>query len=189
MKEYNKIIRELPNICTLMNAICGIVALLISVFYKSFAAINVACMLIAVGGFFDAIDGRLARRLKLSSEIGKQLDSFADSITFGITPMCAFLAVHSIGNTNKISLPEIFIASFYISCAVYRLARYNVSDYTNYFIGLPTTAAGIFMSFYTLTSNLLMNKWENNIYYTYFSYTLIILLGIGMISTIKVNRI
>lgn len=184
----SKIINNLPNTCTIINAICGIFALMISVFYKSCEVINIACILIAIGGFFDAIDGRLARRLKLSSELGKQLDSFADIITFGITPMCVFLSLHSITRDNTTSLLEIMIAAFYISCAMYRLARYNISDHTNYFVGLPSTASGMFTSMYIFISNF-NNTWVKSTICTYVSYSLIIFLGLAMISKYRVNRI
>lgn len=184
-----KFINNLPNICTIANAICGIVALMISVFYNTFEIINIACILIAVGGFFDAIDGRLARRLKISSELGKQLDSFADLITFGITPMCVFVSLHCINNRDIITLLEILIAAFYISCAMYRLARYNISDHTNYFVGLPSTASGMFMSMYVFISNLTATMWTESQIYTYVSYTIIVLLGLAMVSTFKVKRI
>lgn len=184
-----RIINNIPNICTIANAVCGIVALMISVFYKTFAVINTACILIAIGGFFDSIDGRLARRLKISSELGKQLDSFADLITFGITPMCVFLSLHSIINNNRIDLLEILIAAFYISCAMYRLARYNISDHTNYFVGLPSTASGMFIGLYTFISNILAPKWESSLIYTYTSYSIIVILGIAMVSSFRVNRI
>lgn len=184
-----RIINNLPNTCTIANAVCGILALMISVFYKTFEVINIACILIAIGGFFDTLDGRLARRLQLSSELGKQLDSFADLITFGITPMCVFVSLHSINNDNEITLIEIIITAFYISCAMYRLARYNISDHTNYFVGLPSTASGMFMSMYVFISNLTADMWDNSIVYTYVSYTLIIFLGCAMVSKVKVNRI
>lgn len=190
MGEYKeKIIKIIPSSCTLINAMCGIMALLISVFHKTHIAIDVACFLILLGGFFDSIDGRLARKLKVESEIGKQLDSFADNITFGITPMCVFLALHSIGQDNRVSLPEIMIATFYIACTVYRLARYNVSEHMDYFMGLPSTAAGMIMSLYIFISKLTIHHWSGEVLYTYLSYGFIILLGLAMISTIKVKRI
>lgn len=184
-----KIINNLPNMCTMANALCGIFALILALFYKTVVVINISCVLITIGGCFDAMDGRLARRLKLSSEIGKQLDSFADLITFGITPMCVFLTMHSLNNENYLSLMEIFITGFYILCAMYRLARYNVSDYTNYFEGLPTTASGVLISMYIFISNLTFDAWTGNLLYTCTSYSLIIFLGCAMISKFRVNRI
>lgn len=184
----SKIISGIPNMCTIANAVCGIVSLMLAVFYKTSEIITISCVLIAVGGFFDSIDGRLARRLKLSSDLGKQLDSFADLITFGITPMCIFLTLHSIHHDHHITLIEIFITALYISCAMYRLARYNISDHTNYFVGLPSTASGMFMSMYIFISNF-NSSWLQSDIYTYISYGLIIFLGLAMVSKFKVNRI
>lgn len=189
LQKNKEIIKYLPNFCTLLNTMCGILALMISVFYKSFLAINCACFFILLGGIFDALDGRLARKLNATSAMGKELDSFADLITFGITPMCVFMSLHSVVNSNLVTMPEIVISTCYISCAVFRLARYNVSDCTESFEGLPSTASGMFMSLYIFISNFTHHLWQGQLAYTIFSYGLIVFLGLAMISTVKVRRI
>lgn len=189
MSQLPSCTKWIPNLCTLSNAVCGIIALSISAFYRNHIAINIACILIVVGGFFDYIDGKLARKWQVSSPMGKELDSFADLITFGIAPMFVFLALHSVGNDNPVTLPEIVISTFYISSAIYRLARYNVSDHSTYFLGLPSTASGMLMSLFIILSNIFRKHWAGHMEYTVFSYCLIVFLGVAMISTVKVNRI
>lgn len=189
MTATARLIRNTPNICTFCNAICGVMALLIAMCYRSHQAVMVACALIVVSGFFDAIDGRLARRLQVSSQMGKELDSFADVISFVIAPVGIFLAMHSVGNQNHPHIWELLVVTFYICCGVYRLARYNAGAYTTYFQGLPTTAAGCLMSLYLVISNHHITLWAGNICYTLVSYGFICLLGLAMVSNVKVNRI
>lgn len=184
-----RILVNLPNTCTLMNAICGILALLIAVFYHTPESIKYSCFLITCGGFFDGIDGKLAKRYNVTSELGKQLDSFADSITFVITPVCVFLSLHSIVNCDVVCLHEIIIVTFYICCGVFRLARYNITECKPYFEGLPTTSAGVLMSLYIFISVINIDKITENMVYSIISYAFIILLGIAMISKFRVNRI
>lgn len=187
--DKRKILMNLPNCCTLLNALCGCVALLISVFYQESTVIRGACLLIICGGFFDGIDGKLARRYEVSSLMGKELDSFSDLITFVIAPVCVFLAMHSMVSGIRVNVMEIVIIVFYTLCGVYRLARYNVTEVAGYFEGLPTTAAGGLMSLYILVSNIHIEKWAGNMVYTIISYTFISVLAVAMVSRIKVNRL
>lgn len=187
--KTNKLLMNLPNFCTLLNAICGILALLISVFYQNQFAIYVACIFIAIGGFFDGIDGKLARRYKVSSALGKELDSFADLITFVIAPVCVFLSMHSMNNHEHVNLLELVIIVFYIVCGVFRLARYNISERSAYFEGMPTTLSGFLMSLYIFISNYLCINWSGNFIYTCISYGIIAFLGCAMISKVKVSRL
>ncbi len=185
----NKVIMNLPNLCTLLNAICGISALLIAVFHPYEHAIYVSCVCIAIGGFFDGIDGKIARHYQVSSPIGKELDSFADLITFVIAPVVVFLSMHNIVNVRHVSMLELVIIVFYVVCGVYRLARYNVSERTPYFEGMPTTFAGFLMSCYIFISFMFFMDSVNTILYCGISYCFIACLGIAMISKVKVSRL
>lgn len=186
MKE--KIIKGIPNTCSVLNAFCGLMAILLTVFYDGKNAINVACLLILCGGLFDSMDGLLARKLEATSDIGKQLDSFADLITFGIAPITAFLTLHSVNMNHRIHLIEIIIAAFYVLCAMYRLARYNVSAYRPYFQGLPTTAAGVIMSWHVFICNMFVDNMKKRPTFGMMCSILIFMLGLLMISKIKVGK-
>lgn len=185
----NRWIKSIPNACSMGNAFCGLLAILMTTFHKGEDPINLACIFIMFGGFLDSIDGFLARKLNASTPIGKQLDSFADLMTFGIAPVTVFLSMHMLIVQSRIHILEICIAAFYVLCAIYRLARYNVSDYTDYFEGLPTTASGVFMCLYIFLSNMFVSTWKYNDYYTGVSCVLILLLGLMMVSKIRVNRV
>src|SRR6185437_9388241 len=136
-----------PNLITLSSMIFGLVSLW-SAHNGEFA---LAGWMIIYAVLTDRIDGLVARALKATSEIGMQLDSFADFLNFGIAP--AFLVLTYL--THRRDLPYgdgaahylLFAAcGAYMLCAVFRLARYNVlSDDqvpTKIFFGFPTTLAG-----------------------------------------------
>ena len=107
----------LPTIVTMGNMICGFVSIL-SVLNQKF---EVAAWLIVAAMALDAFDGRLARMMKTTSQMGAQLDSMADLVTFGIAPALLM------GKTCA-SLPNIFLWSiglFFMICSAFRLARFN----------------------------------------------------------------
>jgi CDP-diacylglycerol---serine O-phosphatidyltransferase len=86
----------LPNILTASNLLCGILAIIFTLYGR----IDLAPVLILFALVFDFLDGFLARKMKLSGELGKQLDSLADMITFGVAPgiMCFVLLIISGGH-------------------------------------------------------------------------------------------
>ena len=73
---------NIPNLFTAANLMCGVLSIILT-----FAGrIDLAPFAIFLGGIFDFFDGFLARKLKVSGEMGKQLDSLADMVTFGLAP-------------------------------------------------------------------------------------------------------
>ena len=150
-----KRVSVLPNLLTLGNAACGLLAL-----SKAIDALAVVgteperfdtlleqgCWLIFLAMIFDALDGRVARLTDSMTEFGAQLDSFADAITFGVAPalMCKVLLE---GANPAFSHPRIsFLAAAAFSLmAVLRLARFNLEtdedDDHMMFRGLPSPAA------------------------------------------------
>lgn len=135
-------INSLPNILTLCNINLGIGAI-IAAYYGYF---SLAGLFIIIGAVFDRLDGQVARKYQLTSEMGKQLDSLADAITFGIAPAITIFMV-SFTETAVLG----FIATIiFVTCGVYRLARFNILNYTDIFVGLPITAAGFLMALLTL---------------------------------------
>ena len=139
----------IPNSFTMGNMLMGFFSILFSAKYVSpfgnHDYLVIAGFLIFIGAIFDASDGAVARALKVESEIGMQLDSFADAVTYGIAPgVLAYQAfLHE--------LPELFCgvssgviaAAIFPVCAVYRLARFNIEDGGKGFKGLPSPPAGI----------------------------------------------
>lgn len=127
---------KIPNTITLCNAICGMLVILLG---------NpvLGAYLIIAAMILDTIDGLAARALNVKSELGKQLDSLSDLISFGVAP--AYLFYHLFSDT------EALLASiFYVLSALYRLAKFNTLDYMKDFNGLPSPAAAGIVSGYIL---------------------------------------
>lgn len=136
-----KVKYQIPNIITLSNLLCGA----LSVYFVTQGNLPLAAILILAGAFLDFFDGLAARILGVSGEMGKQLDSLADLITFGLAP--AFIAMHLAGafeNDAAFSIwafTPIIIAPF----AAYRLAKFNIDvRQTTDFIGLASPTNALF---------------------------------------------
>ncbi|WP_409292859.1 CDP-diacylglycerol--serine O-phosphatidyltransferase [Peribacillus sp. SCS-37] len=130
---FNKITRAVPNLFTMGNLLCGV----LSITSTMSRLIEAASVLIFISAFFDLLDGRVARRLKVNSEFGVQLDSLADIVSFGVAPALIF---HSIAS------PSILTSLAFILFPIlgaFRLARFNVKPTIGYFSGLPIPAAGL----------------------------------------------
>ena len=109
---------------TLGNAICGTGALFSSMTYLETGArdrIYVACALILGALIFDILDGRIARWRQKSSAMGRELDSLADVISFGVAPAVMAYACGMRGLYDRV------ILAYFVACGVSRLARYNVT--------------------------------------------------------------
>lgn len=130
-------LKHLPNAMTCCNLLCGCVGIV--------AAFNndllLSSYLIVIAGIFDFFDGFVARLVKASSAIGKELDSLADMVTFGVLP--SIIIYHLILESVP-DLPSIWKCYFAFVIAVFsalRLAKFNIDErQTSGFIGLPTPA-------------------------------------------------
>lgn len=140
LTTYNLITRHIPNFLTCCNLICGCFGI-IQVFNGS---LENAVYLIWIGAAFDYVDGFAARALHVKSEIGKQLDSFSDLVTFGLLPSVILFFILN----ERTEIPYLPYIAFLIPVfSALRLARFNLDDkQTENFIGLTTTATGLFIS-------------------------------------------
>ncbi len=136
--------KHIPNLITLSNAFAGCCAVA-CVFAGAYP---MAALFVALGLLADFLDGVLARILQVKSELGKQLDSLADMITFGVVPGAVFYQLLSAAPTttsaafNAFALPGFLFPVF----ACYRLAKFNLDTRQSLsFLGLPTPAATIFV--------------------------------------------
>lgn len=138
----------------------------------------------ALGAFFDFFDGMAARILKVQSEMGVQMDSLADMVSFGVAP--GFIMFHLMSETPN--LPDLLIENYTMApfmaflipvLSAFRLAKFNVDTrQTDSFIGLPTPANSLFIGslpFIISGSFALQLPWFNNYY---------ILLGITILFSI-----
>nr|WP_316642584.1 CDP-diacylglycerol--serine O-phosphatidyltransferase [uncultured Roseateles sp.] len=136
---------------TLANAFCGVGALFAVMSYlqtRDVKHIYFACALIPVALVFDVLDGRIARWRQQSSAMGRELDSLADVISFGVAPAAIAYGCGMQGLYDRI------ILVFFVACGVSRLARYNVTAESlagddgkvKYFEGTPIpTSLGLVM--------------------------------------------
>lgn len=115
-------------------------------FHKNGEFLVISSYLIGVAAFFDFLDGLTARVLNQYSEFGKELDSLADMVTFGVVPGVIMyqLIFQALPENNLVGLA--LFSSCIPICSALRLAKFNVGDnQINNFIGLPTPANAIFI--------------------------------------------
>ena len=165
-----KHISILPSLITILNGVCGFTAILLASkgaeqallevpadSQKSYFAMSGYMILLAM--IADMLDGRLARRVEGTSSFGSQLDSLCDVISFGAAPVFLMLKIvecklelTSFAGDNSVQRFIWLAAAAYLSCAVIRLARFNVENEEDEsahmsFMGLPTpAAAGVIVS-------------------------------------------
>jgi CDP-diacylglycerol--serine O-phosphatidyltransferase len=132
----------LPNILTLAGVCLGISSIKFSIDGN----FSLAVMLILFAAILDALDGRIARLIKGTSEFGKELDSLTDFVSFGIAPVFT-LYFWELNNYGKLGWA---ITLIYSVCCVLRLARFNLTKIeetqewkNNFFEGIPSPAGGL----------------------------------------------
>ncbi len=137
--------RHIPNTITCCNLLSGCIAAM----YAFEKAYTLAFAFIIAGAVFDFFDGLTARALKVSSPIGKELDSLADVITFGFAPAAMVYSWISECAAVNLGMPIAAIVPFFAflmaAFSALRLAKFNVDErQTSSFIGLPTPANALF---------------------------------------------
>jgi len=164
--------------------ILGLTAIAVIVRVEIPQAVFIAAALIVAGAIVDFLDGFLARRLNAVSDFGKQLDSFADLLTFGVAPV---MLLHHMAVYEQSLLITMVTFAFPLA-GIYRLARYNTNDFKDHFVGLPITVAGVLLTAYVALHTL----WAPYIYHTYCAaITTVFVLGLSglMISKFAVKRL
>ncbi|AKB82888.1 CDP-diacylglycerol--serine O-phosphatidyltransferase [Methanosarcina barkeri 3] len=155
---------RLPDLVSLLNLICGISSIAVAAQATIQAAISqttaahngfvLALILLLIAAIADGADGYIARRFK-GGELGEQLDSLADAVSFGVAP--ALLIYLQFGQINPlVGDPDPLVAVFpvfYAICGVLRLARFNsMASSKTGFEGLPITAGCVMLVTYMLLS-------------------------------------
>lgn len=180
--------KNLPNIFTLLNLVFGCFAIVftlqngITIIGGDDGAtwidipekIWYASLFIGLAAAVDFLDGFVARLFKATSEMGKQLDSLADVVSFGVAPgmiLCQFLRLSIARESSSLDTSIIWLApAFLLPCAAaWRLARFNLDNrQQESFRGMPVPAAGIFVAALPLiywnvnedwVQKILLNKW------------------------------
>ena len=175
MGSRNKLlrVRHIPSAITLANLICGFLSILCTIEGQ----INWGAGFILLSVLLDGLDGKMARKLSICSDFGKELDSLSDLVSFGVAP--AILAYVSLIQI-ELGYGGILIAVVFVLCGAVRLARFNTLDITTYFLGVPITFAGGFVALLMLLHPHL--PW-------YIIAACMMILSILMVSTIKVPKL
>ncbi|TLV01194.1 CDP-diacylglycerol--serine O-phosphatidyltransferase [Dyadobacter luticola] len=149
--------KNIPNALTCGNLLCGCVGV-VEAFHNNLV---ISCLLIGVALIFDFLDGFFARLLKVSSPIGKDLDSLADMVTFGLLPSIILYQM------LMQSIPDLFgiwkaYAAFIIAVfAAIRLAKFNNDPrQSDSFIGVPTPAMAMLIASLPLIIQFEGNYWK-----------------------------
>lgn len=147
----NIIIRNIPNSITCLNIASGVMAIICALRGETemwgMEAYNWAYIFIGIAAVMDFLDGFAARLLHAYSDMGKELDSLCDCVSFGVAPaMILFSTLEQYGNPQWISWAALIIPVF----GALRLAKFNIDTrQTSSFIGLPIPANAIFWIGYT----------------------------------------
>ena len=128
----------LPSLLTTCNLFCGFFAMLLTVQGRY----TEASLAIFVAMIMDALDGRVARLMKATSQFGVEYDSLADVVSFGVAPAFLLYAFA----LSELGRPAWFAAFLFVICGALRLARFNVftgATDKRFFVGLPIPAAAV----------------------------------------------
>lgn len=136
----------IPNIFTFINLGCGVLSLL----YTTKGNFIVASIFILIAGLVDRYDGRVARFLQVSSELGKELDSLADLVSFGVAPSLLLYLMFDFNSFGPYGILGIALLVTLPICGAFRLARFNTSSFDGVFTGVPITIVGCFLALFAL---------------------------------------
>lgn len=157
--------KAVPNWFTIGNLLCG----LFSITSNMNDYLRMSAIFIFLSAFFDLLDGRVARKLKVNSDLGVELDSLADIVSFGVAPAILF---HTLSPPSILTLISFMI---YPAMGAIRLAKFSVKPTIGYFIGIPITAAGLIMA--------------GMAFFLYSNSYITLILAILMVSPIKVKKL
>lgn len=169
IKKFKAHIANFITLCNLSFGGAAIMATLNEHF-------SFAVLFIFIAALLDRYDGKVARKLNQQSELGKQLDSMSDIISFGVAPALLMYeyALSYAGAAGMI------VTILYITCGALRLARFNVSDTNGYFVGLPITAAGTILT---------LSYFAGPYVAAGFYVPLVLILSVMMISTFTLKKV
>lgn len=202
--------KQLPNILTLCNLFCGALGIIFVLYAPEYRAeingtdytvitpepIYWASILVVIAGVFDFFDGMAARLLKVQGPMGKELDSLADMVTFGVLPG---MMLYRLLRSAYYQLPDVFDVSIFnlapallVPCfAAYRLAKFNIDTrQSEHFIGVPTPAAALLVASFpmiVLFNPFNLAHWLQNIWVLYAIIGLLCYLMIAEIPMISLK--
>ena len=172
----------LPNAITLIGVCIGLSSIKFAIDGKFVIAI----IAILFAGLMDALDGRIARLIKGTSKMGKELDSLGDVISFGVAPAL----IMYFWNLQYLEKLGWFVCLIYVVCVALRLARFNISSEDeptwrdNFFEGMPSPAGGIIVLFPLIFSFSGLGEILFKINYDILVPTFFVIVSVLLISTI-----
>jgi len=125
---------KITDAITFLNVIIAMLAMICAITGK----LDVAAILMLVSVLFDYSDGAWSCRLNIANEFGRELDSLADVISFGVTPAIFVFAIYN-------DVHYFIVYALFLAAGVMRLARYNLNKTEGYFEGMPITLNGVFV--------------------------------------------
>ena len=173
--------KHIPNAITCLNLFAGCLAL----YFAFKGELVYTAYLVGIAAIFDFLDGMIARVLHAYSEIGKQLDSLADMVSFGVVPGTVMFMLLQRAGESFLGIPMQTLAFFGFLITIFsalRLAKFNIDTrQTTSFIGLPTPANTIFVASLPLILEhgdllyyeLILNPWVLLILTVLLSYLLV----------------
>ncbi len=162
---------KFADVFTLTNVIFGIISILFAV--KGWYATASILLILAVVS--DYLDGKIAKAMGQQNDFGRELDSLADTVSFGVAP--------AIFGFTLIQTPLAIISfTVFLFCGILRLARYNIMDLRGEFQGMPITLNGIIIPLAYFARNLL------HIEIRFFPYIYLVL-GILMVSSFRIKKL
>ncbi|KAB2954324.1 CDP-diacylglycerol--serine O-phosphatidyltransferase [Heliorestis acidaminivorans] len=163
----------IPNAFTLANLLLGILSLV----YTMDGNFRLAAVMILLSMVLDGMDGKVARKLDVTSPFGKELDSLSDLVSFGVAPA---ILVYAAIMSEPYGIVGLVIAITFALCGAVRLAKFNIMNISTHFLGIPITVAGPLMAIFTLVSDHLP--------LIFFPSAMLLLAGF-MISNIKIPKL
>ncbi len=162
----------LPNILTLLGLVCGVLAIVFA-FEMPYVKLHYASYFVFAALFFDFVDGFAARLTRSSTPLGKQIDSLADLVSFGVAPavimfqMMKYLTnITTFAEADLLQILYTSLPVLLVIAAALRLAKFNITETSQaYFKGLPAPASGIYFAAFPLWNvfdpgnMLVMKQW------------------------------
>lgn len=184
-ERYENLKKCSPTIFTTLNMLMGIIVIHIMVLDNNNWQKTYLPFLIIFAGLCDCVDGKVARKFNAESLLGKQLDSLADSISFGLAPV-SLVIFHLYKYGGFLG---IIAAILFPIAGIYRLARFNITQAKGYFEGLPIPVAGVALAIKHLI--FIGLKLEGNALYidSYITSLIMILISFLMVSRIRFIKI
>jgi len=175
-----------PNALTLLNLTLGLGAIMIVATPNARTnLLFLASFFIGLAALMDRFDGQLARKLDAESELGKELDSLSDLVSFGIAPMVVAWRT----GLMMLGFVGLLVCILYPLCGAYRLARFNITKLKGTYMGLPITLAGSFMALINILNVYIISRGFLSIFNAIITAVFAIILSLLMISKFQLKKI